>query len=73
MANGLGYAAVLAIIGFIRELLGTGSVLGYVVLPAEWYTPNQVMILAPGAFIALGFVIALSNALRAPDSGEGKP
>ncbi len=73
LANGLGYAAVLAIIGFIRELLGTGSVLGYVVLPAEWYTPNQVMILAPGAFIALGFVIALSNALRAPDSGEGKP
>jgi Na+-transporting NADH:ubiquinone oxidoreductase subunit D len=73
LANGLGYAAVLAIIGFIRELLGTGSVLGYAVLSAEWYTPNQVMILAPGAFIALGFVIALSNALRAPDSGEGKP
>ena len=73
LANGLGYAAVLAVIGFIRELLGTGSVLGYVILPAEWYMPNQVMILAPGAFIALGFVIALSNAFRRPASGEGKP
>ncbi|MHC4165204.1 MAG: NADH:ubiquinone reductase (Na(+)-transporting) subunit D [Planctomycetota bacterium] len=64
VANGLGYAAVLAIIGFVRELLGSGSVLGFALLPPDWYTPNQVMILAPGAFIALGFLIAVFNAVN---------
>jgi Na+-transporting NADH:ubiquinone oxidoreductase subunit D len=73
LANGLGYAAVLAIIGFIREMLGTGNVLGHAVLPAEWYVPNQLMILAPGAFIALGFLIALSNAVRSHEPGQGRP
>jgi Na+-transporting NADH:ubiquinone oxidoreductase subunit D len=73
VANGLGYASVLAIIGFLRELLGTGKLLGHPVLLAEWYTPNQVMILAPGAFIALGFVIAIFNALKSPGPQEGKP
>jgi Na+-transporting NADH:ubiquinone oxidoreductase subunit D len=71
-ANGLGYAAVLAIIGFFRELLGTGEVLGYPVLTSEWYTPNQLMILAPGAFFALGIVIAIYKVFRGPDSEENK-
>jgi len=63
LANGLGYAAVLAIIGAVRELLGTGELLGTTVLSSQWYTPNQLMILAPGAFVALGFLIALFNAV----------
>ncbi len=71
-ANGLGYAAVLAAIGFIRELLGTGKVLGHLVLSPDWYTPNQMMILAPGAFIALGFVIALLNAAQPPAEEENR-
>ncbi len=73
VANGLGYAAVLAVIGFIRELLGTGQVLGLTVLPPDWYTSNQVMILAPGAFFALGFVIAVSNMLKGPEPEENRP
>ena len=72
LANGLGYAAVLAIIGFFRELLGSGQVMGHTVLAADWYTPNQLMILAPGAFIALGFLIALYNAIKGPEE-EAKP
>ena len=72
-ANGLGYAVVLAIIGAFRELFGTGKLLGYPVLSAEWYTPNQLMILAPGAFIALGFLIALFNAIKGPDDEEAGP
>ncbi len=63
LANGLGYAAVLAIIGAFRELLGTGKLLGIELLSSQWYTPNQLMILAPGAFVALGFLIALFNAV----------
>ena len=72
IANGLGYAMVLAIIGFSRELLGSGKVLGFEVLSSEWYVPNQFMILAPGAFIALGFLVALFNQIKGPDEEENK-
>ena len=65
LANGLGYAIVLAAIGAFRELLGTGKLLGVELLSSQWYTPNQLMILAPGAFVALGFLIALFNAAGA--------
>jgi Na+-transporting NADH:ubiquinone oxidoreductase subunit D len=72
IANGIGYAIVLGFIGFFRELVGTGAVFGYQVLQAEWYTPNQLMILAPGAFIALGFLIAVFNVFK-PAEQESKP
>lgn len=71
-ANGLGYAVVLAIIGFFRELLGSGEVLGHRLLDSDWYTPNQLMILAPGAFFTLGVGIAIFNIFRKPDSQEKK-
>ena len=71
LANGIGYAIVLALIGFFRELVGTGTVFGHVVTP-EWYVPNQLAVLAPGAFVALGFLIALFNALSgANEEDEG--
>ena len=72
LANGVGYAIVLAIIGFFRELLGTGEVMGYTLLSSQWYTPNQLMVLAPGAFFALGIVIAVFNLLKGPDAEETK-
>ena len=72
IANGLGYAVVLAIIGFFRELLGTGEIFGYKVLSGEWYTPNQLMILAPGAFFALGIVIGILNWIKGPEPQEKK-
>ena len=72
VANGVGYAIGLAAIGFFRELLGTGKVMGYAVLAKEWYEPNQLMILAPGAFFMLGLVIAVFNALRGPQDEEDK-
>ena len=67
LANGIGYALILAAIGFFRELLGTGKILGHTLLAAEWYTPNQLMILAPGAFLMLGFVIAFMNIFKKPE------
>ena len=72
IANGLGYAVGLAIIGFFRELLGTGQVLGFTILSENWYTPNQLMILAPGAFFTLGIVIAVFNFLKGSDPEEEK-
>ncbi len=73
VANGLGYAMVLGIIGFFRELVGNGTIFGARVLLAEWYTPNQMAILAPGAFIALGFLIAIFNVIKPPETEDKKP
>ena len=73
IANGVGYAVILAIIGFFRELLGTGEILGRTIpVFSEWYTPNQLMILAPGAFVALGIVIGIFNAIKGPEPEENK-
>ncbi len=73
IGNGVGYAIVLAVIAFFRELIGAGTVLGYTLLSSEWYTPNQVMIMAPGAFIVLGFLIALYNRVKGGEQKEEKP
>lgn len=72
-ANGLGYAVVLAAIGFFRELFGSGSILGFkVISDSGWYEHNQLMILAPGAFFMLGIVIAVFNMIKGPDPEEEK-
>jgi Na+-transporting NADH:ubiquinone oxidoreductase subunit D len=64
-ANGLGYTFILAIIGLVRELGGTGTIVfGERVLVAiPDYPMNLVLRGAPGAFIALGFLVALLYAL----------
>ena len=72
LANGLGYAVVLGMIGFVRELIGSGTVFGVEVLSREWYVANQLMILAPGAFIVLGFLIALFNYFGGANADDEK-
>jgi len=62
LGNGLSYAAVIAIVGFFRELMGSGQVFGFKVVPQAMYdnlgyTDNGLMVLAPGAFIILGLLI----------------
>jgi Na+-transporting NADH:ubiquinone oxidoreductase subunit D len=61
LGNGLGYAWVLFVVGSIRELLGTGKLLGLVVLPTAtedgWFEPLAVMLLPPSAFFIIGFLI----------------
>lgn len=73
LANGIGYAVALAIIGFLRELFGSGQValFGFTADLGSWYTPNQLMILAPGAFFVFGVLIAIFNAIKGPDAEEG--
>jgi Na+-transporting NADH:ubiquinone oxidoreductase subunit D len=61
IGNGLGYSLVLLIVGFFRELLGAGKLFGKSILPlvteGGWYTPNGLMLLSPGAFFLIGFLI----------------
>jgi len=66
--NGLGYSLVLIIVGAIRELFGTGSLLGYPVLPTiddgGWFEPLGLMLLAPSAFFIIGFLIWIVRSAR---------
>ncbi len=57
---GVGFIFVLIVLGGFREILGTGTLFGFTVL-GDWFTPWMVMILPPGAFLGLGFFIALTN------------
>lgn len=61
IGNGLGYSVILIIVGTVRELFGSGSLLGYQLLTpvseGGWYTPNGMMLLAPSAFIIIGLTI----------------
>ena len=61
IGNGLGYSMVLLFVGFFRELLGAGKLLGYTVLApvteGGWYAANGMMLLSPSAFILIGLMI----------------
>lgn len=61
VGNGLGYGAILIIVAFFRELLGSGTLFGYQVVPQSWYDAgymnNGMMILPPMALITVGCII----------------
>lgn len=58
---GLGFTMALTILGAVREFFGTGKVFGLLVYPEKF--GSLLFVLAPGAFIALGFLIAVFNML----------
>ncbi len=61
VGQGLGYSLLLILVASIRELLGSGTLLGYEVLRTVknggWYEPNGLLLIAPGAFFLIGFII----------------
>ena len=61
LGHGLGYSAILIVVATVRELFGTGALLGYQVLPLKsaggWYEPNGLMVLAPSAFFLIAAII----------------
>lgn len=61
IGNGLGYSAMLMVLGVVRELFGSGKLLGYSVLPVVndggWYLPNGLLLLPPSAFFLIGLII----------------
>jgi electron transport complex protein RnfE len=58
---GLGFTMALGILGTLREIVGSGSIFGYKFIQGEGIL---IFILAPGAFIALGYLIAIINRIR---------
>ncbi len=60
LGQSIGFGLALASIAAVREILGTGMLMGFRVLPAAW--PDWViMVLPPGAFITLGLLLGLMN------------
>lgn len=66
LGNGFGYGAILLIVGFVRELFGSGSLWGYNVIPQSFfefgYRNNGFMILPPMALIIIGIIIWIQRA-----------
>ncbi len=62
LGMGLGFSLALTMLGGIRELLGTGKIFDLTIYPENY--GMLIFVLAPGAFIALGFLIAVVNKLR---------
>ena len=67
LGNGLGYSCVLILLGIVREIFGSGTLLGYRVIPeaayAAGYVNNGMMVLAPGAFFLLGCIIWIQRSI----------
>jgi len=59
---GLGFTLGLTLLGIVRELLGAGSIFGFTLLPETYNV--LLFVLPPGAFISLGFLIAIVNKLK---------
>ncbi len=62
LGMGLGFTIALTVLGGIREFLGTGKLFDIAIMPEQY--GMLVFVLAPGAFIALGYLIAIVNRLK---------
>jgi len=68
LGNGLGYTWILVVVGGVRELLGTGKLLGTTVLrtgaDGGWFEPAALMLLPPSAFFIIGLLIWVIRTLK---------
>ncbi len=63
LGMGLGFTIALTVIGSVRELIGAGTIFGAQILP-ESVPPIGIFVKAPGAFLVIGFLVAIINALH---------
>ena len=71
LGMGTGFTLALTIIGAVRELLGTGSVFDYRIMP-KGYVPVSIFIMAPGAFFVLALLTAIQNKIKEIGERKGK-
>lgn len=68
VGNGLGYSVVLISVAIVRELFGSGKLLGFEILPlvteGGWYNPNGLLLLPPSAFFLIGLFIWALRSVR---------
>ena len=73
IGNGLGYSLILIIVGFFRELFGSGTLFGVTLLELKsnggWYEPNGLLLLSPSAFFIIGAFIWVLRVWK-PDQQE---
>lgn len=69
LGMGLGFSMALTIIGAVRELLGSGCIFGFRLIP-EAYSIS-IFVLAPGAFLVLAVLTAIQNKLKLPSATNG--
>ncbi len=70
LGNALGYSWILVAVAVVRELFGSGEIMGLRVMPQSWYTDqggwyvdNGLMVLAPGAFLLLGIIVWVQRSI----------
>jgi len=73
LGNGIGYSIILLVVGFFRELFGSGTLFGITILPkvadGGFYEPNGLMLLSPSAFFIIGIFIWVLRTFK-PDQME---
>ncbi len=73
IGNGLGYSAILIVVGFIREFFGSGKLIGFSVMKTVneggYYPPNGLLLLPPSAFFIIGLIIWAMRTAK-PDQVE---
>ena len=68
---GLGFSFALTCIGAVRELIGSGKIFGFSVMPSS-YVPCAIFVMAPGAFFVLAALTALQNKIKIAGEKKGK-
>jgi Na+-transporting NADH:ubiquinone oxidoreductase subunit D len=73
LGNGLGYSIILVMVATIRELFGSGSLMGYRILELAqdggWFQPNEMLLLPPSALFIIGFMVWVIRSLK-PEQRE---
>jgi len=73
LGNGLGYSLILLIVASVRELFGSGKLLGFTILRANteggWYVPNGLLVLPASAFFLIGLIIWALHTFK-PETGK---
>jgi len=76
LGNGLGYTWILVVVGGVRELLGTGKLLGITILRTSadggWFEPAALMLLPPSAFFIIGLLIWIIRTWKPAQAETGE-